>query len=387
MKQIQRYLQFPYWAKAAMQNITIAVMLLLFSAGISTGADFTLDFQNDEVGGGVSRINNGGRFSATSYTACNMSYIANSGCAGGDFGFGINDGMGLAAEHDDGSAFFQEELFDSSDGQRYFHVIVGDYTTDDMVLEYFIKANANSNQWDSGFFGFSGSGNISASHSLGQAGNGAAAIGQPYSADSSLTGTGSANPNSIIMRQLVKDSASPSFSIDFTKERFLYKPKLTHTNGGVDGFEAITVIDMSNSLYTDITPVDGTADFDNVLVLTDPLKYETAGDYNVDTAGSLGPEIKSYYNVNPNGEIREFTAGGFTYTPGSGTGGSGGTYNYIDSADNANPAYNPLNVDWVSFCDTSQNVNWSGNGACTNGDGSGGGWGGGWGGGGWGGWR
>ncbi|MCF6324432.1 MAG: hypothetical protein L3J89_08930 [Gammaproteobacteria bacterium] len=360
-----------------MQNITAAVMLLLFSAGISTGADFTLDWQNDEVGGGVSRINNGGRFSATSYTACNMSYIANSGCAGGDFGF--NDFSGLAAEHDDGSAFFQEELFDSSDGQRYFHVIVGDYTTDDMVLEYFIKANANSNQWDNGIFGVFGSGNISASFSLGQAGNGAAAIDQPYSADSSLTGTGSANPNSIIMRQLVKDSASPSFSIDFIKDRFLYKPKLIHTNGGVDGFEALTVIDMSNSLYTDITPVDENADFDNILTLTDPLKYETAGDYNVDIPN---PEYTSTMT-----EIREFTAGGFTYTPGSGTGGSGGTYNYIDSADNANPAYNPLNTDWVSFCDVSQNVNWSGNGACTNGDGSGGGWGGGWGGGGWGGWR
>lgn len=349
-------------------------MLLLFSVGISTGADFTLDWQDDEVGGGVSRVNNGGRFSATSYTACNLSYIANSGCAGGDFGF--NDFSGLAAEHDDGSAFFQEELFDSSDGQRYFHVIVGDYTTDDMVLEYFIKANTGNNQWDNGIFGIFGSGNIAASQSLGQAGNGAAAIGQPYSADSSLTGTGSANPTSIIMRQLVRDSTNPSFSIDFTKDRFLYKPKLTQTNGVVDSFEAITVIDMSNSLYTEIMPVDETADFDNIFTLTDSRKFGTTGDYNVDTPGNY---------VDTMTEIREFSAGGFTYTPGSGTGGSGGTYNYIDPADNANPAYNPLNVDWVSFCDPSQNVNWSGNGACTNGDGSGGGWGGG--GGGWGGWR
>ena len=177
---------------SATQNGTVVALLLLFSSGTSIGQNFTLDWQNDEASkSGISRVNAGG-FSEVSYTSCNFSYIGSSNCAGG---FG-----GLAAEHDDGSAFFQEELLDSSDGQRYFHVIVGDFNTDEMALEYFIKANAGSDTWASGW---SGSGNIGASHSLGQAGNGAAAIDQPYSADSTLTGTGSANPESIIMRQLV----------------------------------------------------------------------------------------------------------------------------------------------------------------------------------------
>jgi len=356
MEQIYRHLQNHRWIKDATKNATAVTLLLLFSSGTSTGADFTLDWQNDEVGGGVSRVNSGG-FSEKSYMVCNFPGMSDQNCTG--FGF-------LGASHDDGTTFFQEELLDSADGQRYFHVIVGDFSTDEMALEYFIKANAGSNTWASGW---SGSGNIGASYSLGQAGNGAAAIDQPYSADSTLTGTGSGNPESIIMRQLVTDSTDPSFSMDFVKDRFLYKPKLIHTNGGSGGFIASTVIDMSNKLYSDMTPIDETIDFDNVLVLTDPLKNGTEGDYNVDTMG----------------DIREFRAGGYTYTPGAGTGGSGGTYSYIDPVEDANPAYKPMNEDWVSFCDTSQNPDWSGFGACTNGDGSGGGWGGG--GGGWGGWR
>jgi len=357
MKEIHRHRQYHHWIKTATQNGTVIALLLLFSSGTSVGQEFTLDWQNDEsTKAGISRLNAGG-FSEKSYMVCNVPGMSDQNCNG--FGF-------LGASHDDGSAFFQEELLDSSDGQRYFHVIVGDFNADEMALEYFIKANAGSDTWASGW---SGSGNIGASHSLGQNGNGAAAIDKPYSPDSTLTGTGSANPNSIIMRQLVTDSTDPAFSMDFVKDRFLYKPKITHTNGGAGGFDATTVIDMSNSLYTDITPIDETADFDNVMVLTDPLKFETAGDYSVDTMG----------------DIREFRAGGYTYTPGSGTGGAGGTYSYIDPTEDANPAYDPLNADWVSFCDISQNVDWSGSGACTNGDGSGGGWGGG--GGGWGGWH
>jgi len=348
MKPLYRLLQCPRWIKNATNSATAVILLLLFSSGISTGADFTLDWQDDN---GSERVNN------DSSVSCGVSYISDRNCSVG----GFNDDFDIG--HDDSSAFMQEQLF--HEGQMYFHVLVGDYTTDEMALEYFIKANAGNNTWASGW---SGSGNIAVSHSLGQAGNGEAAIDKPYSADSSLTGTGSANPNSIIMRQLVTDSTDPAFSMDFVKDRFLYKPKLTHTNGGAGGFDATTVIDMSNSLYTDITPIDETTDFDNVMVLTDPLKNGTEGDYNVDTMG----------------DIREFRAGGYTYTPGAGAGGAGGTYSYIDPVEDANPAYKPMNEDWVSFCDTSQNVDWSGNGACTNGDGSGGGWGGG--GGGWGGW-
>jgi len=358
MKLLYRLLQCPRWIKDATKNATAVTLLLLFSSGTSIGQEFTLDWQNDEAAkAGISRVNAGG-FSEVSYMVCNVPGMSDQNCSGG-FSF-------LNASHDDGTAFFQEELLDSADGQRYFHVIVGDFAADEMALEYFIKANSGSNTWASGW---SGSGNIGASHSLGQAGNGAAAVDKPYSADSTLTGTGSGNPESIIMRQLVTDSTDPAFSMDFVKDRFLYKPKLIHTNGGAGGFIASTVIDMSNKLYSDITPIDESADFDNFMVLTDPLKNGTEGDYNVDTMG----------------DIREFRAGGYTYTPGTGTGGAGGTYSYIDPTEDANPAYDPLNADWVSFCDISQNVDWSGNGACTNGDGTGGGWGGG--GGGWGGWR
>lgn len=365
MGQIYQHRWCRHWIKRAAQNTAVAATLLLFSSGTSLGENFTLDWQDDEAAkAGISRVNSGG-FSEISHYSCDMSYIADRDC-----GFGDRD---LAASHRDGSGFFQEELLDSSDGQRYFHVIIGDYTVDEMVQEYFIKANVSNDFWAGGW---SGSGNIGASHSLGPAGNGTSAIDQPYSADSNTAGTGSGNPNSIMMRQLVTDKSASGvgFSMDFLKDRFAYKPRLTHTNGNsTEGFATTTVIDMSNSLYTDMTPIDPTADFDNTFVFTtDPLKHETAGDYDVDTMD----------------QNRTFTAGGYTYTPGTGTGGSGGTYSYIDPNDDANPAFDPINRDWSEYCDATQNVDWSGQGACKNGDGTGGGggWGGFGGGNGWGGW-
>lgn len=84
------------------------------------------------------------------------------------------------------------------------------------------------------------------------------------------------------------------------------------------------------------------------------------------------------YDFADRAETTYFTAGAYTYTDGTNYGGSLGTYTYQDGA--AGDAFQPTNKDYSSFCDPSQNTDWSGNGACTNSDGTGGGFG--WGGGG-----
>ena len=87
------------------------------------------------------------------------------------------------------------------------------------------------------------------------------------------------------------------------------------------------------------------------------------GDFNINTTS----QVDGYgFMANPN-----VTAGGYTYTTGSGNGGSGGTYAFTGGGIGFDET-----VDWAGMCDPSQNTNWSGNGACT--DDSGGGGGGGW---------
>ena len=66
------------------------------------------------------------------------------------------------------------------------------------------------------------------------------------------------------------------------------------------------------------------------------------------------------------------TAGGFTYTAGSGTGGSAGNYTYMDAHDEANPIFEPYNLNWQGYCKPSENPSW-GSGACRGGGGGGGG--------------
>ena len=70
------------------------------------------------------------------------------------------------------------------------------------------------------------------------------------------------------------------------------------------------------------------------------------------------------------------TAGAWTYEDGSDFGGSNGTYSYYQS-NGTDPSpdegFYPVGLPYVIFCDPAQNPDWSGNGACVDGDGGGGG--------------
>ena len=288
-------------------------------------AAFSLNWQRDYASEGATFSNNDG------YIVCNMSYIASANCGSRD--------MDENGSHDDGTAFMQEQL--NFGGQSYFHVIVGDYTQDSMVQEVFIR---NSGSYD-------GVPMTSSVANTSSTANAEFNMDKPYSSDSSTTGTGSANPNNVIMRQIVN---SGEISMEFLKDSFTQKPLITSTLTTA-GLVSTFSMDMRGSNYSQMTPI-AVSSVVNTVVLT-----------GADSQGQEGD-----YDFQNDAQTSYMSAGGFTYTAGTGAGGSGGTYSWFDPTDN----FQPMNRNYASYCDAAQNPNWSGVGACV--DGTGGGGGGGW---------
>lgn len=133
-------------------------------------------------------------------------------------------------------------------------------------------------------------------------------------------------------------------------------------------------LDMRNKTYSDPTPIDHANRINQTFLVGNTAANQ--GDYD-----STGGVITPIFFREGSDDI---SAGAFTYSAGSSFGGSDGTYTYYQSdGTTVDPTgFQPAGLDYSVFCIPSQNVDWSGNGACANGDGSGGGSGGG----GWGGW-
>src|SRR3569833_1266462 len=211
-------------------RLTLLGLLALIAAGSVVNhsmAAFSLIWQRDYNAEGASFSSN------DAYVACNMSYISDANCGSGGFGGDFN----LNGSHDDGTAFLLEQQ--THNNQLYFHVIVGDYTKDKMAQEVFIKASSG-NQSFSGIRVSDGGVNGSD-----QTFN----MGSPYSSTSSNTGTGSANPNSVIKRQINNDG---DISMEFLKDSFSQKPLFTQTISNSEMFSIIT-IDMLGKNFSQLS--------------------------------------------------------------------------------------------------------------------------------------
>jgi len=325
-----------YSRKAA---ISASGFCLYFVAGLSsTQAEFNLNFTPDD----------GSYSSNFAYVSCGMSYLSDANCGSRDNDF---DGLG---SHIDGTPFYQRMF--SSGGETYYQVIVGDYQTDDFAMEYIIKADASTD----GFWETDRDGDIARSASAGDSGDRLYNMTKPYDVDgtlSSSSGTGSGNPNRVLIHQLLSDSES---EMVFLKDQFAYKPLISQRTFDSD-FDSYIEMDMRNKHYLDMTPIDPSTELVHTIELL-----------NADV-----PFDGGNYDFADRPETAHITAGGFTYSAGTNYGESLGTYNYVDTA--YGDDFQPLDKPYTAYCDPSQNPDWSGNGACTNGDGSGGG-------GGWGGW-
>jgi len=278
-----------------------------------------------------------------------------------------------------GSQPWINELVRDDNNNQYFHMVVG-LPTDDFTQEVYIRIGSTNFSWNEGETrapsnsgGHLGIGKDSND----ELGNASDPLGKTH--DNTYTGAGTANPIHVLMRQVLKsdNSANPNtngskgdFYQEFDKTSFTYagtdinahKPKIIQTlsqPGTQNDMSMVFIADMSAVSYADMNSpltVSNNTGANGVLVNT--LTFTGTGaaagfDMSTDSeAGNAAP-----------------TAGRYTFTPGSGSGGTGwvntntydrGTYTYFEDS------YDQFAIDYSSFCDVSQIKNY-GSGADNNG--------------------
>jgi len=178
----------------------------------------------------------------------------------------------------DPTPFLQEVIM--VDGIRYFHSIVGDPNSG-FAQEVYI--NASSCCYPNTF---------------------------PRSASG---GNGTGNPTRMAMRNMISDDEITQW---FIKDDLEFKPLITQSIANTEVLMDFAV-DMANINYSTI---DVTGTVSNKLQLLEG--FRDAGDYD-------STVIPSFFS-DKSTVIQYVNAGRYTYTPGSGEGGSGGTYTYWD---------------------------------------------------------
>jgi len=291
----------------------IAAAALSIPVTVAIAGGFTLNWQQDHASEGASVVNN------DAYFCGGLSYM---NCAGGG-----GAGWGGSSGNDDGTPFLQETL--DLNGQRYFHLIVGDHTTDSMAQEVFIQVSPGNNSKDGITFSDSLCNNCSESRQF--------SAGDALNSNSNFNGNGGGNPSRVMMQQMVKDG---SYQGQFLKDSFTQKPLINSTVSTPDMISTV-ILDMRGSDYSQITPI-GLSNVTITQTMLGPDKFGTSGNFDIQTQG----------------QHVDVTAGGFTYTPGpSSSGGGGGVYTYFEGT-----GFNPLNFDYAAYCDPSQNAAATGSG-------------------------
>jgi len=262
--------------------------------------------------------------------------IANQGCNAG--GGGMGGGMGMLGPGC-GEDYFLQEIVNEN-GIEYYHVILFDQT-EDFAIEYYMRTGGCC--WFSGG-GMMGGGDAPYSSSYGNIDDRLANAWQPLS-EAANSGNGTGNPARIYMRQINNDS---QMNQEFIKQFEDRKPRIIQ-DINADGTQLVFDLDMSNGDYTGFT---SPSQFINTFTSSDP--FVTDFDMNIDAPQS------------------SVSAGRFIYNTGPNDGGSSGSFTY-ESAD----GIDVYNIDWLSYCDPSQNAdnncNFNGGGGGGMGGGGGGG--------------
>ncbi len=380
------------------QITALGLCLFLLPAIPSSQAEFNLNFKPDEKNNNGIAGTNVSYSGNDTYVRCDINFpgISNSSNYCNDFDFN--------AAHNDRSGFYQRMFQDTTTSKWYYQVIVGDYYAGDgFAQEYIIEAGSSFgsqfNTDSSNMFRSASAynGTISSNYSAtGLHYN----TGKPYDvagSDSLKTGTGTGNPTKVIMHQFLKDA---DIEMVFLKDTFANKPLMTQVTKNGNTSDASThgagytgnATDMISTWITDARTINHSTMAPTPTVVTDTVinyvainslltrhtnvtKKAGAGITNTVTLG--GPLVygtEGDYNYAADNQHSNLTNGQYTYTAGTQAGGSNGTYTYVDAANG--DEFHPANINYADFCDATQNVNWSGSGACKNigGTGGGGGW-------------
>lgn len=355
---------------AAALQVIAAVGLFLAPGAPDTQAAFELNFQPLTSGASYQSF---GDNDETAAFSCNMSFQSDQNCRQDDQEIGRENNWA-----DDSTPMYQR-LFrstagDATNGKYYWHVIIGDYqnqannplNTTGFYQEYIIEANSGRRMDDSISTSLSASATWTSS-------NTAENIGGITVYDTGTNGgtttSGQGNPTRVIMRQIVEDGETRS---TFLKDEFDKKPlivqtvvdyKITDPDTNVDNK---FTIDMRALTYDS---ADNTGIYvENITNLSGGAEAANQGDYDT-TDATYTPH---FFNQ----EETTVSGGKFTWTAGSGQLGADGTYTYYSADGSLNPSgFQPTDRNYSGFCDPSQNVNWSGSGACKNPGGGGDGWG------------
>ena len=259
--------------------------LLLMVAPL--GAEFALNFTPGNVGGGGG-WGGGGGADGWADVECNGSTTGGGGSGWGGTGGGWGSGFRGC-----GNGYFLQET-----NSGYYHVIVGDPTTD-FALEFYIGGTGNSasggdfNNWR-----------------------------YPLSSNAGLTGNGSGDATRVHMRQLVKGVGMDQ---EFLKAQNATKPKITQTINNA-GLTAQFSVDMTNSSYATRTTA-------GVMVNKQTLVVDGL------------PVGAADFDMGRDSQTSQVTAG--QYSRGSGVGAS---YSYLYGG------FNVTAVDWIRYCDPAQNT-------------------------------
>lgn len=284
----------------------IAAACILMVFGQNADAEFTLNFTGPQTGAG-----------GWVYVNCNRS-------GGGMMGNCDSHAM-MGSNDPDDTPFLQEIVNDGT--SDYFHLIIGDptATTSDgaggtflFAQEVYIKVGATYSWSGGGMMG--GSGTEPGSTSGGALNNGS----NPFS---QTAGNGTANPETVQIRMIMEhtNAGSDTFTYEFIKSLFAKKPKISQQLNTTE-VTANFIIDM------------GTLDY----------ATDTATVSMTNTLSVVGAPTDWIGDPNKNPSV---TAGKYTFTPGTGPGGSSGTYNYAGVS-----AFDPTTIsDWNTYCQPGQN--------------------------------
>ena len=264
--------------------------------------------------------------------------MANQTCA--PAGGGMNGGgMGMGGGACDNSPFLQEVI--TLGGADYYHVVVGD-TAAAFGLEFYLRTAPGAVCWFgcanarvggggmNGMPGMGGGGISPLSASSGSATNDSAPL--------SSTNSGTGRPDAVAIRQV---NRTAEITQEFLKTRETNKPRIS---------QSLVSANVTLNFAIDMSATNYTTSAAGVLTLTQAVNEPIPPRGTNPATRSPLPSATNFNiaNAGPGSSVN-ITGGRYTYSPGSGDGGSLGVYSYFADS------FNVYAINWASYCDATQN--------------------------------
>lgn len=242
--------------------------------------------------------------------------------------------------------FIYERVLDGT--TPYYHLVVGDPNSG-FAQEVYIQAGVIAQTGGSCRGPVSCSGTAAAIGPDFSSSAGATAVSfgfegngfDPFSASATTSGNSSGNPSRVQMRQVVTDG---DLTVDFVKDKYAEKPSITNTIDSPDLNATLVINSAGNPLNSAAT----------ASAVTNTVELRGT-DLPPDVPAPGGGPSSVRFDMATDAQASTVTAGRYSYTAGSGPGGSNGTYSYTDPTKNSAN----INPDWDSYFDNREANPWA----------------------------